>query len=1186
MSDPTPTKPKRRRFNPFRYAFSIFKRYFILFLLLLILVGSLNLLLNQKYYQTKLTRKIYEKAQIKIDFDELYLNLFTGNIEGGDLQVHFAKTGMHLGLTQFKVRINPLHLFLAQINLKSIEADKIFVDLSQLNRPAAEPSAEKKQIPNFLEHIDLSHAKINQLFINRGLKGYFTLEDFQLTTAYTGFLTNSPLLSSVKNIRSVTPKFAVFVNDVELKGDFALDLSSDNLLKTSDLAATITLTNLLLAIEKKPKPWLSNPSWDSDLEETLKDYYTETIPLHKSFLFAKSIQFETKIKEQVLSVKDFEFNLNDSLLTGDAHWDKNSGDFELKIKTESDLPVSKFPLGQAQFRKAFTGLGVDLNMSGKATSFEEHRLKFNLKATASGNLAHPEAGPIHASMTGKIDNRVLSSDDILFKLADGQIGASGSVNLQTLAANVRYSAHNFDLETLIRFFSTIRIPSLADGDGTITGSLKNPRIEAKVTAANAAYEFLNFGPAAARLLLENKNLKLDVDSQNNDTGKSQMVLTIKNVFESGDQTVELKAQFDSLKIQNALATQNLEGLVSGNFDFKRVQNKNAGGGKATATHVKILGRDYGTVTTSYTLKEKHVDLRPIQLQLFEPAILTASDKGLQFDFDDKGFTFSGYPLPDLFVKGAVLKSQKEILQIQGEAKNLSVFFLRPFLSLDIIKSQVSVKFQSRYHIYEPLASEFEGKFTDLQLSMPEGVISLAAPATLTYKNKILGFQKFRLKHGRGDVMLDGSLGLENSTNLKIAGQIDFNPWADLNPFLSFVEKPIEVDLTLKGETLQPGIFGTVKFADDSLQLRQLPGDFENMTGVLRLDGTKITTDGLQLLYNDAPVNLKGFVKTNYEIVTQADLQIYGNEVPFHMDNGMDFLADLNLTLKGDSNLNVAGTLRIVEGQYTRNYGITNFIIKPQELESSRPTDETRWAMLPVSTNLNISVSNTGDFLVNNNLAYLELNVNLDLLGTIKTPMLNGQVDFLNGKIHAFGVYFEEATGYAQFYKGPVINPVINLKATTEIQNYSIIANATGTLENFKLLLDSNPTLDRKDIISLLFYGQTSDQIVGTASNTFLQTAAITQLASVLAHPLSRVSGLDFFNISQRQETSQESIQRIAIGKSLSNRLNLAFTADVGNDDPERAIELDFQVFDAFFLDVAKDFGNRYRFDLNLRFEAY
>jgi len=81
-----------------------------------------------------------------------------------------------------------------------------------------------------------------------------------------------------------------------------------------------------------------------------------------------------------------------------------------------------------------------------------------------------------------------------------------------------------------------------------------------------------------------------------------------------------------------------------------------------------------------------------------------------------------------------------------------------------------------------------------------------------------------------------------------------------------------------------------------------------------------------------------------------------------------------------------------------------------------------------------------------------------------------------------------------------LNPVINVEATTTIQQYEITLNFTGEASKLSLSYRSDPPLPANDIITLLALGQTS-------SESTLRTGGTTQSGTSGASAL--LSGSDF-----------------------------------------------------------------------------
>ena len=1155
---------------------------------LALILGLGNILINRKANQERIADFLYEKTQIRATFDDLKIHLFVGTISGDNIALDFKKNQFFLSLKRFKIHFNPIYFLVGKIKINAVVASQIYLDTSLLT--PSEKKERPKHIPNFLKNLKLTRAEIDQFYWNQGATGYLFVDKVRLASRFGSVFYKSPMTMQVEDLKYIGPKLHVFADEIKQDGFFIFDLSQPRIFDESRLTSKVEINSVLLALKKRRKPWLTTPGWDEDLNPVISRYYTHGIPDDQSYLYVKKLGVDFEKKRNHFTLNSFTTHLHDAVLKGKGEFNRKNGDFTLSLKTQNPISFSKLPLGQSQVRQAFDQFTLELAANGKAFNLNKNNLKINVSAKLIGNKNNPTLGDVDLSLDGKIFDSVLSADLLKIKLADGTITGKGTLELKTGISNTNFTCTHFDALTVMRVFSTVNIPAITDCKGSITEKLSNPRLQIAMTSQDAGYEFLHFGPAQGNLLLENKNLKLDVASTTGDFGQSHLELKIQEVFDSFKQIMDLKSAHSDVDVQKLLNSKSLKGRISGTFELKRRETVNSAHGEFSVKNFTFFDRDVGTVSTKLKLLNRHLSLNPITVELDEPKMQIASTKGLDFDFDEGGYRFSGQVLPEINLKGDFRKADREHIKLDLVAKEVPLKIFTNFLPFEPGKSVLSGDFGIKYHIYEPILSQMQGTLSKLLLTVPEGLIELTRSTSVGYSSKAFQFKSFELKAGNGRVILNGALGLAQNSTLKVTGGMDFNVISDFNPFISESDNPIEIDLIFREDIYKPKIFGKVVFKNDTMLFRNLLGDFEDITGTLNFEGNRIAFQNIHFFYDDAPMFAEGYVTTDYELLTGADLKLTGTEVPVHLTNGLNILTDLDLNLKGTGQLTLAGKVKIVEGQYNRDFGLTNFILKPREVEldEESETGQQKFGLVPDTTKLALDVKNTGDFLIKNNLAELEMQADLEMIGTIITPELLGQIDFVSGEINAFGIDFEDATGYAQFKPGDALNPDVQLVAKKEIQEYEIHARVQGRSDNLRLRLDSTPSLDRREILAILFYGQTPDRLIGERRHQFTQTAAISQLASVLSKPINKISGLDVVEVSSRQVGSNTTVQRLSVGKSLSNRFNLLFTTDLGIEDPERAFELEYQLFDNFYFIAAKDIGDRdrYRFDISYRLQAY
>lgn len=1193
MSEPTPSpspplpkskSPQKRHKRV--YQLKIF--WFFLFTLLSVtLIGAINAALNLEDNQKQAAQALETFTQTHLEFRNLKFNLFWGEVAGEDFYLHVKKNNLKLSLTEFKLSYNPLYLLIARFKITKITAKEFWLDTSELIKSAEDPKPIK--VPTFLKRIKLKEAKLQRFFWSYPDGGYLAIENVSLDSKFGSSLSTSPLHLIVDDITYFTDKLHAYVERVELDGFFLFDFSQPRLLDESKLDIKADAQRILIAPYRKPKPWLTDAAWDIDLEPVLKNYYPTGIPTDRSFLFLNSLSIDSEKTKNSLSLNSFNINYYGHKLIGKGHYYNDSKKADFKLKTSKPLDISKLPLGQSKFRQSFEQFEIDLNLDGTFASIQKNSIDADIKAKLIGNLVHPTAGDVAASIKGRLTDGIFSTNNLNIKILDGTITADGKLNFHDLTTQTNVKADQIDAQTVIRLFSSVNIPSKVNATGSITGKINDPKINLDLNTKNATYEFLNFGDAHGKLLIESNDLMLDVQSVNSPIGQSKLKMTVDEVFSPFENNMKLTSEFQKINIASLFNAKSLTGTIGGTFILDRANAIVSAKGDFKTDKFHFFEHPVGNIDFKLAIKGKHLDVTPITITLDSPQKTLVSNKGLSFDFDDTGYRFKGELTNALQIIGEFKKANKNFIHLNFLPNNLNLELFSSLIPLTLESSLLSGKIDLDYSIYDPYQSKMQSTLTTLELTTPEGLLKLHKTSGLDYQNKAFQFKNFDLSAGQGRFILNGAVGLNLNTDLKIKGEIDFTPLVDFNPYISESEKPLFVDLTLREDILKPKVYGSIKLDNDSIRFRRMDVDLEELNGTVKFDGTRISTELLTFNYDDAPMRLAGWITTDYEKITAADMTIKGKEFLFYPAEGMPILSDINLKLTGHGDMLLKGDINIVEGQYSRNFTLTNFILKPDEDDDDDDDSSSKTlGGLPLSTRYQFKIKNTGDLTIQNNVANLELNADLDLVGTIENPNLIGQIDFVSGSINAFGIDFSNASGFAQFKQGKGLSPEVNIVAKKEIQGYNIAARVEGKIENLKLRLESSPALSNREILSVIFYGATPDFLTNEGRRNFTQTAAISQLASILASPVEKISGLDVLRVSSRRNSSSNTIQRLSVGKKLTERFDLSFTTDLGIDDPERAFELRYQIFDNFYFIAAKDLvgGNRYRFDVNYRFELY
>ena len=170
--------------------------------------------------------------------------------------------------------------------------------------------------------------------------------------------------------------------------------------------------------------------------------------------------------------------------------------------------------------------------------------------------------------------------------------------------------------------------------------------------------------------------------------------------------------------------------------------------------------------------------------------------------------------------------------------------------------------------------------------------------------------------------------------------------------------------------------------------------------------------------------------------------------------------------------------------------------------------------------------------------------------TDKPAKVQGRLDVVRGQYAFQGRRFDIQRGSQLVFSGDdPLNPVINVVAERHIGSVTAIVRATGTARAPAIALSSTPVLDQGDILSLIVFNQTMNEL-STNARVNLAARAGTIAARALATPLSdsvaRALDFDLFEITPSDDNASGAT--ITIGRQVNENLFVGFKQNVGSDD--------------------------------------
>ena len=175
----------------------------------------------------------------------------------------------------------------------------------------------------------------------------------------------------------------------------------------------------------------------------------------------------------------------------------------------------------------------------------------------------------------------------------------------------------------------------------------------------------------------------------------------------------------------------------------------------------------------------------------------------------------------------------------------------------------------------------------------------------------------------------------------------------------------------------------------------------------------------------------------------------------------------------------------------------------------------------------------------------EWSMNLHVGGTSLAPTITGGLDLVRGTYSFSGKSFEVTKGTIRFRGGALVDPDIDIEASTTANGITVIIDITGTGEHPQIAFTSTPTLPQDEVLSRLLFGTSPEN---------LSAIEALQLASALnslrgsgggLNPLGKLRsaiGFDRLRIVGADSTTGQGTS-LAAGKYITKNIYVEIVSD-------------------------------------------
>jgi outer membrane protein insertion porin family len=404
---------------------------------------------------------------------------------------------------------------------------------------------------------------------------------------------------------------------------------------------------------------------------------------------------------------------------------------------------------------------------------------------------------------------------------------------------------------------------------------------------------------------------------------------------------------------------------------------------------------------------------------------------------------------------------------------------------------------------------------------------------------------------------------------RLVGDLDLGicaaPWEELR-----AQGRLELAIDLGGTVDAPKLRGKASVDRGRVRLLGFPHTLEQVGMELVFEGSRVQVDSLRAFLGGGVVEASGDIDLVGVVPGSYRLEFEGSNVRLAYPEGFRGIYEGRTLLTGDAERAVlSGQLRMLRGVYDEEFDFLGMI--GLGVRGFEPTEESR---LPEAVALDVSLTAGDNVWVRNSSARIESSLTLQFGGNMARPEVTGRLLLLEGgRLRFRDVDYDIVSGTIDLLEPERIDPYVNLRATTEIDDYEIELHIEGTADRFNYQLSSSPSLTQQDIIALLATGQTLEQS-GSAAGAFTGDVATNYFAGALTstfeRQLRRTLGLERLEIDPLvvgEDT--DTTARVTIGKEVTDDVMIVASSDIGSSE-RQLYQIEWRASRKFRLAAGRD----------------
>lgn len=400
-------------------------------------------------------------------------------------------------------------------------------------------------------------------------------------------------------------------------------------------------------------------------------------------------------------------------------------------------------------------------------------------------------------------------------------------------------------------------------------------------------------------------------------------------------------------------------------------------------------------------------------------------------------------------------------------------------------------------------------------------------------------------NGHADGLINGlhDIALDGNVPLSVARH-----FSDDLP--DIMEGSIGINAYFRGMVKDPDLGALLELKNVGISIPSLSEPLHSLNGKISADKKAIQITSLRGNVDKGTITANGEILLDNLKLSDIKSDIKLNNVPLNMPDMLDIIVGGEMHITGNPDeVNVTGDLELLDGLYYQNIVISPFSgMGERKRRVQNPPPENTVPYLK-NMHLDVGIQARAPFRVDNNMAQLAIIPDLQLMGTLQAPALEGRADVKEGTITYQKKVFTVEKGVVNFVNPYAIEPQIEISGTIPVREWIIRIEISGTPEDLVFRLSSEGSgLEDQDLLSLLVLGKTTTELQSDIQNRGEGINSQQMLASLVASTfgddIKKATGLDILEL-ETGDNSHGNSDRIAVtmGKQLTKRFGTRYTVE-------------------------------------------